>query len=72
MLVHGSRASLSRRRLGMTAQYTNTSVKMNDMSYTQNRAFTEDFRKPVLLGGKDMFGGLQYHKRKEDILNDIM
>ena len=56
----------------MTAQYTNTSVKMNDMSYTQNRAFTEDFRKPVLLGGKDRFGGLQYHKRKEDILNDIM
>ena len=30
-MVHGSRASLSRRRLGMTAQYTNTSVKMNEI-----------------------------------------
>ena len=37
MVVHGSGASLSRRRLGMTAQFTTTSVKMNPMEYTQSR-----------------------------------
>ena len=70
MLVHGSKASLCRRRLGMTAQFTNTSVKMNKMSYTQNRAFTEDFRKPVLLAGEDKYGQLKYHKSKEEILKE--
>ena len=44
---------------------------MNDMTYTQSRAFTEDFRKPVLLGGRDNFGQLQYHKTREEIMKEI-
>ena len=67
MVVHGSKASLRRRRLGMTAQFTRTNVRMNRMTYTQSRAFTEDFRKPVLVAGQDDFGVLRYHKNKEQI-----
>ena len=70
MVVHGSKASLSRRRLGMTAQFTTTNVRMNKMSYTQSRAFTEDFRKPVLVAGQDQFGELRYHKNTEQILQE--
>ena len=70
MVVHGSKASLSRRRLGMTAQFTRTNVRMNKMSYTQSRAFSEDFRKPVLVAGQDHFGELRYHKTTEQILRE--
>ena len=70
MVVHGSKASLRRRRLGMTAQFTRTNVRMNRMTYTQSRAFTEDFRKPVLVAGQDDFGVLRYHKNKEQILEE--
>ena len=64
MLVHGSKASLGRRRMGMTAQFTETSVKMNPMEYTQSRAFSEDFRKPVLVSGEDKFGIMKYCDNK--------
>ena len=60
LVVHGSKASLARRRMGMTAQFTNTRVRMNPMEYTQSRAFSEDFRKPVLVRGQDTFGNLKY------------
>ena len=72
MVVHGSKASLRRRRLGMTAQFTRTNVRMNRMTYTQSRAFTEDFRKPVLVAGQDDFGVLRYHKNKEQILEETI
>ena len=54
----------------MTAQFTRTNVRMNKMSYTQSRAFSEDFRKPVLVAGQDHFGELRYHKSKEQILRE--
>ena len=63
MVVHGSKASLSRRRMGMTAQFTNTWVKMNPMEYTQSRAFSEDFRKPMLVRGQDNYGYLKYFNK---------
>ena len=44
MVIHGSKASLNRRRMGFTAQYTVPGVKMNRMDYTQTIAFSEDFR----------------------------
>ena len=60
MLVHGSKVSLGRRRMGMTAQFTETSIRMNPMEYKQSRAFSEDFRKPVLVRGQDKFGMMKY------------
>ena len=63
MVVHGSKASLARRRMGMTAQFTNTWVKMNPMEYTQSRAFSEDFRKPMLVRGQDKYGYLKYFNK---------
>lgn len=60
MLVHGSKPSLNRRRVGLTAQYCQPSVKMVEMSYTKTIAFEDDFRKPVLVEGRDVFGKLKY------------
>ena len=37
------------------------------MKYTQSIAFTEDFRKPVLISGRDVFGKLEYVKTVEDM-----
>ena len=34
------------------------------------RAFTEDFRKPVLVGGEDTWGQLQYYKTTQQILEE--
>ena len=65
MLVHGSKASLNKRRIGLTAQFCQTSVKMVPMNYTKSIAFEEDFRKPVLISGRDVFGKLNYVKTKE-------
>ena len=53
--------------MGFTAQYCQTSVKMEPMKYTQSIAFTEDFRKPVLISGRDVFGKLEYVKTVEDM-----
>lgn len=69
MLVHGSKATLDRRRMGFTAQYCQTCVEMVPMNYTKSVAFTEDFRKPVLLSGEDNFGRLNYFKTKEQMLD---
>ena len=71
MVVHGSKASLSRRRMGMTAQYTDTRVRMNPMEYTQSRAFSEDFRKPVLVSGEDKVGQMMYHQTLEQIRKTV-
>ncbi len=68
MLVHGSKSTLNRRRMGLTAQFCQPSIKMEPMSYTKSIAFTEDFRKPVLIQGRDTFGKLQYVNTKEDML----
>ena len=68
MVVHGSEPTLKRRRMGFTAQYCQPSVKMGPMTYTQDRAFEEDFRKPVLFSGRDHFGKLHYVMTKEDML----
>ena len=42
---------------------------MVPMNYTKSVAFTEDFRKPVLLSGEDNFGRLNYFKTKEQMLD---
>jgi len=63
MVIHGSKASLNRRRMGFTAQYTVPGVRMNRMDYTQTIAFSEDFRKPVLVKGNDKYGTLEYFKK---------
>ena len=68
MLVHGSQATLTKRRMGLTAQFCQPSVKMVPMNYTKSIAFTEDFRKPVLICGRDNFGKLEYVKTTEDML----
>ena len=68
MLVHGSKATLNRRRMGLAVIFCQPSVKMVSMKYTMSIAFTEDFRKPVLISGRDTFGKLEYVKTKEDML----
>ena len=60
MLVHGSSATLSQRRMGLTAQFCQPQVIMEPMKYTKTQAFVEDFRKPILIHGDDNFGKLQY------------
>ena len=64
MLVHGSKPTLNRRRMGLTAQFCQPSVEMVPMNYTKSIAFTEDFRKPILIRGEDSYGKLQYVKTK--------
>jgi len=39
------------------------------MNYTKSIAFTEDFRKPVLLTGKDTYGKLKYVNTIEEMLS---
>ena len=70
MLVHGSKPSLNRRRIGLTAQFCQPSVRFRPMDYTKSIAFTEDFRQPVLVSGRDTFGKLHYVKTKEQMYQD--
>ena len=60
MLVHGSKPTLNRRRMGLTAQFCQPSIEMVPMNYTKSIAFADDFRKPVLISGEDTYGKLQY------------
>jgi len=62
MLVHGSSPTLSRRRMGLTAQFCQPQVIMEPMKYTKTQAFADDFRKPILICGEDTFGKLEYFK----------
>ena len=55
----------------MTAQYTDTRVRMNPMEYTQSRAFSEDFRMPVLVSGEDKVGQMMYHQTLEQIRKTV-
>ena len=70
MLVHGSKATLNKRRMGLTAQFCQTSVKMEPMNYTKSIAFTEDFRKPVLISGRDCYGKLNYVKTMKEMMEE--
>jgi len=67
MLVHGSKPTLNRRRMGLTAQFCQPSVEMVPMNYTKSIAFTEDFRKPILIRGEDSYGKLQYVINKAQV-----
>ena len=69
MLVHGSKPTLNRRRMGLTAQFCQPSIEMVPMNYTKSIAFTEDFRKPILIRGEDSYGKLKYVKTKQEVLD---
>ena len=59
MLVHGSKSTLSRRRIGLTVQYCPTNVKI--LESPELGVFTEDFRKPILISGKEMLGSQMHY-----------
>ena len=59
MLIHGSKSTLSRRRIGLTVQYCPTNVKIRESP--ELGIFTEDFRKPILVSGKEKHGSLMHY-----------
>ena len=67
MLIHGSKPTLVKRRMGIAVNYCQTSIKMDPMKYTKSIAFTEDFRQPVLVSGRDYYGTLRYVKTLEEM-----
>ncbi len=71
-LVHGSRPTLSTRRMGLAVQYCQPSLEFVPMTYTKSNAFTEDFRKPVLVRGYDVFGKMRYVKTVQEMKNQAL
>ena len=59
MLIHGSKSTLSRRRIGLTVQYCTTNVKIRESP--ELGIFTEDFRKPILVSGKEKHGSQMHY-----------
>ena len=70
MLIHGSKPTLGKRRMGIAVNYCQTSIRMDPMKYTKSIAFTEDFRQPVLVSGRDYYGTLRYVKTLEEMQDE--
>ena len=60
LLVHSSppNRSAGRRRCGLTVQYVTPKSTFEPMGY--NNAYEDDWRKPVLVAGDDIFGRIKY------------